>query len=414
MPQRLLNRRMFLLLVASLGGMSGFNVLLSVVPLYVAAGGEGGVGAGLTTGVMMLATVLTELAVPRLLDRFGCRALVAAGLVLLGVPAALLALSPSLPWTLAVCLARGAGLGIVVVAGTTLAAQLAPPGRRSESLGLYGVAIGVPPVVALPLGVSLSDSLGFAPVFLGTAALTLAALAAVPGLPGRAEAPAVEAVEAVPSGPAAPGPAAGGGGVLGGLKVPALARPTLILAAGTLVAGVVVTFLPLALIDADRNLVAAALLVQAATAPVARWCAGWYGDRFGSGRLLVPAVCAGAAGTAALAFPGAPWGVLVGMALFGAAYGVLQNVTLTVMFERVPRAAFGRVSALWNLAFDAGMGVGAVGFGVLIGWTGYSTGFALTAALLLAAVVPAWLDTRAGDRGPRPARHLSNPRSAAR
>ncbi|ARQ72358.1 MFS transporter [Streptomyces marincola] len=398
---------MVLLLVASLGGMSGFNVLLSVVPLYVAAGGEGGVGAGLTTGVMMLSTVLTELAVPRLLDRFGSRALVAAGLVLLGVPAALLALSPSLPWTLAVCLARGAGLGIVVVAGTTLAAQLAPPGRRSESLGLYGVAIGVPPVVALPLGVSLSDSLGFAPVFLGTAALTLAALAAVPGLPGRAEAPGA------PDGPAAPAPAPGGG-VLGGLKVPALARPTLILAAGTLVAGVLVTFLPLALIDADGHLVAVALLTQAATAPVARWCAGWYGDRFGSGRLLVPAVCAGAAGTAALAFPGAPWGVLVGMALFGAGYGVLQNVTLTVMFERVPRAAFGRVSALWNLAFDAGMGVGAVGFGVLIGWTGYSTGFALTAALLLAAVVPAWLDTRAGDRGPRPARHVSNPRSAAR
>ncbi|WP_255308105.1 MFS transporter [Streptomyces marincola] len=407
MAQRLLNRRMVLLLVASLGGMSGFNVLLSVVPLYVAAGGEGGVGAGLTTGVMMLSTVLTELAVPRLLDRFGSRALVAAGLVLLGVPAALLALSPSLPWTLAVCLARGAGLGIVVVAGTTLAAQLAPPGRRSESLGLYGVAIGVPPVVALPLGVSLSDSLGFAPVFLGTAALTLAALAAVPGLPGRAEAPGA------PDGPAAPAPAPGGG-VLGGLKVPALARPTLILAAGTLVAGVLVTFLPLALIDADGHLVAVALLTQAATAPVARWCAGWYGDRFGSGRLLVPAVCAGAAGTAALAFPGAPWGVLVGMALFGAGYGVLQNVTLTVMFERVPRAAFGRVSALWNLAFDAGMGVGAVGFGVLIGWTGYSTGFALTAALLLAAVVPAWLDTRAGDRGPRPARHVSNPRSAAR
>ncbi|MGA5473267.1 MFS transporter [Streptomyces arboris] len=182
---RLLTRPMILLLVASVGGMGGFYLLLSVLPLYAATAGGGGVGAGLTTGAMMLATVLAEPAVPWFLARFGHRAVVGAGLLLLGLPSAVLCLWSSFPLTLGVCLARGMGLGIVVVAGTALAAELAPPGRRSESLGLYGVSLGVPSVLGLPAGVWLSDRLGFEPVFLMTAALTLLALPAVAGLPAR-------------------------------------------------------------------------------------------------------------------------------------------------------------------------------------------------------------------------------------
>jgi hypothetical protein len=35
-------------------------------------------------------------------------------------------------------------------------------------------------------------------------------------------------------------------------------------------------------------------------------------------------------------------------------------------------------------------GIGAVGFGLVAGLSGYPAGFALTAAVLLAALVPAW------------------------
>jgi hypothetical protein len=39
------------------------------------------------------------------------------------------------------------------------------------------------------------------------------------------------------------------------------------------------------------------------------------------------------------------------------------------------------VSAVWNLAYDAGMGLGAAGFGVLAVRTGYPAAFALAAAV---------------------------------
>jgi hypothetical protein len=51
--------------------------------------------------------------------------------------------------------------------------------------------------------------------------------------------------------------------------------------------------------------------------------------------------------------------------VFGLGFGVTQNVTQTVMYDRVPESAYGASSALWNLAYDGGMGLGAAGFGVL-------------------------------------------------
>ncbi|MGW7230897.1 MFS transporter [Streptomyces cyaneofuscatus] len=402
---RLLTRPMLLLLVASVGGMGSFYLLLSVLPLYAATAGGGGVGAGLTTGAMMLATVLAEPAVPWFLARFGHRAVVGTGLLLLGLPSAVLSLWSSFPLTLGVCLARGVGLGIVVVAGTALAAELAPPGRRSENLGLYGVSLGVPSVLGLPAGVWLSDRLGFEQVFLLTAALTLLALPAVAGLPARRATRATQA-ERLSGDPGGRNEELGGrnevlggrgedpGGPLGAAVNRSLVRPTLILGAATFASGVLVTFLPLALLGGPSHLAVVALLVQASVAPLARWGAGWWGDRHGSSSLLLPAVLAVALGTAGLVRLESPVMVIVSMVLFGAGFGAVQNVTLATMFERVPRSGFGRVSVVWNLAFDAGMGLGAVGFGLLIDRTGYPWGFAVTAVLLLAVLGPAWHDRR--------------------
>ena len=56
------------------------------------------------------------------------------------------------------------------------------------------------------------------------------------------------------------------------------------------------------------------------------------------------------------------------------------------------------MSALWNVAYDAGTGIGAAGFGALAGLTGYPRAFALTALLMLTALVPAWSDQTAARR----------------
>lgn len=374
---------MVLLLMASFGSLMSFYLLVSVVPLYAAAGGAGDMGAGLSTSAMMLATVLVELAVPGLLGRYGYRAGMALGLLLLGAPSAVLAWSSALPLVLAACLARGAGLGIVVVAGPALVAELVPAERRGEGLGMYGVAVGVPAIVGLPLGLWLSVRVGYGPVFAAGAAVSLVTLAVVSGLPSRQ------------------GPIGRQTRVLGLLRDRRLNRPTMIFAAITLAAGVLLTFLPLAVSAGSRDMAALALLVQASTMPLARWLGGRYGDGHGSSRLLLPSVLTAAVGMAGLVWLHNPYAVIAGAALFGIGFGAAQNVTLSLMFERTPKSEFGRVSALWNLAYDGGMGIGAAGFGLTAGAVGYPAGFGLTAAVLFAALVPAWLDLHDGGKHER-------------
>ncbi|GHE13719.1 MFS transporter [Streptomyces alanosinicus] len=378
-------RQMILLLLVSFGSFFGFYLLLSVVPLYAAAGGAGASGAGAATGVMMLATVLMELAVARLVAGFGYRTVASAGLLMLAASAAALTLSERMPLVLAVCLLRGAGLAIVAVVGPALTAELVPVERRGEGLGLYGVAVGVPAVIGLPLGVWLSSHLGFHLVFLISGGVSVATLVAALGLPaqqGRSERH---------------------GRMLGGLRGSGLVRPAVIFAAFTVVAGVVETFLSLAMPAAVRAWVPLALLAQTAITPFARWGAGRLGDRRGSGPLLVPAVLTAAIGTAGLVWVASPIAVIAGMALFGIGFGIGQNATLALMLERVPPTEFGKASALWNLAFDGGFGIGAVGFGLLSAPVGYPTGFAVTALVLVVAIAPAWRDRRGG----RKANHAS-------
>ena len=364
----ILNRALLLVFLASFGAMIGFYLLLSVVPLYAQSVGAGGVGTGLVTAALMATTVAGELAIPRLLARFGHRALLAAGLVLLGAPALALPAAATMAGILAVSVVRGLGFAICVVVGGALVASLVPRERRGEGLGLFGIVVGVPGVAALPLGVWLVGRAGYPPVFVAGAVATLAGLAVVPGLPGREPVPEDQV------------------GVLAGLRTPTLVRPALAFSATAMAAGVVVTFLPLAVPGGSAGLAALALFVQAAGSTLTRWWAGRFGDRHGPAVLFVPGMVTAAAGILALVLVDRPLAVLVAMALFGAGFGATQNASMTLMLNRVGPSAYGTVSAIWNLAFDAGIGAGAFGFGVVAARTGYPTGFAVTAALMLAAV----------------------------
>ncbi len=363
---RLLTGPVVRLLLADFAAMSSFYLLLSVVPLWSTERGIGGLGAGLSTAVLMFAAVAAELATPRLASRIGYRRLLMAGLVLLGAPALLLPVASGLVPLMGVCVVRGFGFAIVVVTVGALMAETIPAERRGEGLGVMGVVTMLPAVVALPLGVWLVSAVGYSWVFVAGALVSLVAVPLLCGLPDDAS------------------EAADSEGIVAGLRNPALTRPMLIFAVTAVASGVVVAFLPGAV--ADGNVVVVGLFLQAATATLARWLAGRHADRHGASRLLIPSVVVTAAGLALAALTGSTIAVLIGMAVFGVGFGAAQSATLNAMLERVPRSEYGAVSAAWNVAYDLGWGVGAAGIGVVVASAGHSTAFAMTAALVCAAV----------------------------
>jgi predicted MFS family arabinose efflux permease len=370
------NRALLATFAATFGGMSGFYLLFSVVPLYAVAGGASEIGAGLVTGLLMLATVGVELVMPRLTRSIGYRRLFAFGLFLLGAPALLLPFTHNMVAILAVSLVRGMGLAIVVTAGPPLAAALVPAERRGETLGLYGAVSNMSAILALPLGVWLANAFGYIPVFIAGAVMALAGIAATWAFPSRTDAPDAAL------------------GILAGLQSPALMRPAAIFFTVAMAAGIITTFLPIVFGEDASRFAALALLAQAVAATAARWLAGRYGDRHGVRNLVIPSLLAAGFGVATLVLADQPVLVMIGMLAFGAGFGGLQNASLSLMFARVEKSGYDTASAVWNLSYDAAYGVGAVAFGVLAVTTGYPTAFALTAAIIMAAIVPALYDRK--------------------
>ena len=397
---RLVSGRFAAALLSSFGALTSFYLLLSVTPMYAMSAGAGSAGAGLVTGSLMLTTVLAEFASPRLLGRFGYRAVFAAGALLLGGPAPALLLPHSMATILAVSIARGIGFGLATVVLGALVAASVPAERRGEGIGLAGVVACVPAIVALPSGVWLTQNTGYAVVIAITAISALAPLAAVPWLanPGDTGPASQQAgTSQAGAGQAGAGQAdAAPAGLLGSLRSGGMLRPGLVFAATTVAAGVVASFLPLAA-GVSAGVATLGLFAQALTATASRWWAGRRGDRHGHAGLLIPGLLIAAAGMASLIWVSAPVAVIAGMCLFGIGFGIAQNVTFALMIDRAPGSGYGTASALWNLAYDAGYGTGPIVFGVFVAHTGYPAAFALTGLLILAALLPAIRDRR--DRG---------------
>lgn len=378
-PERetLLTSPVILLALIAFATLFGFQLLLSVVPLYANAAGGGSLGAGLATAAFMLSTVFVQAQMPRVLNHFGYRVVLATGLLFLGLPAFFYAAAQTLVAILAVTLLRGVGFGIATVIFAALMVEFAPPGRRGEALGLLGVAIALPAIFCTALGLWLADRFGYGTVFLLGAIAPLLGILAIIGL-RTGPTPRREGVERT-------------AGFFAGLGRGPLLRVFLLFAATTTAAGVIVTFLPMAVPSGSGLFSAAeALLVVGIASAASRWWAGRFGDRRDPRLLLPPGLLAAALGMVALPSGGA---LLVGgAALFGIGFGLLQNVTLVLIMGRVSESEYGLGSTLWNVAFDAGTGLGAFLFGFVIAALGYFWAFYLCAGLVASALVLVRLD----------------------
>ena len=158
--------------------------------------------------------------------------------------------------------------------------------------------------------------------------------------------------------------------------------------------GALITFLPLAVAASSTVVVPVALFGTAGGALVGRVVAGQLVDRRGmGGRLLGPGVLLSAVGMLAemvvARTPSAGAAVLLagGAVLVGFGFGLVQNDSLVTMFAAAGAARYGRASAVWNIAYDAGTGAGAVGLGAVAELFGFQASFA-AGALLLVLVAP--------------------------
>ncbi|MET0966950.1 MAG: MFS transporter [Nakamurella sp.] len=361
------------LLGMSVLGFTSFFLTLSALPVYAVERGVPEALAGLATTVMLVATVASQVVVPAAVRGIGQPATLTIGLLALGAPAPLLLLSDQLWWLLAVSAVRGVGFAILTVLTPLVATQIAPPGSHGRAIGLYGLAVAVPNVAAVPAAVALTGA-GHFPL--------VAVMAAVPVL-------------AIPLAWRFPRPPLVSTQRSAKSKVP-IRRLMAILAlllALTLAGGGIFAILPVQL--ADAAVVTWALLLLGVSAAVARWRAGALADRAGPGRLLPACAATGVLGLIILALgvsgTGIGAGVLValGAAIFGIAYGGAQNLTLLLSFDLAGVDRRAGASAAWNATFDAGTAIGALLIGAVAAGSSLSVAMLGCAAFVVVTAVTA-------------------------
>lgn len=389
----------------TLAGFTGFFATMSALPAWISQRGTADSLAGLVTTTLLVSTVSTQAMVPRLVQRLGMTTALAIGSIALGAPSLLLLVDGDFAWVLAICAARGVGFGFLTVLGSMLTARIVSPARRGEAVGIYGLAVAVPNLLAVAGGVALVAAghfavvavLGAAPL-LGLATVRALARAAAADESGTAGARRTRAGVAR----AAAQPSASDRRRSRRDARNAAVGPAVVLMAVTLASGGYLTYLPIA--RPDGALATVALLAWGATGALARWRAGLLADRSGL-RLLLPSASVlsilgiGVVVAGLLLDGGASWAiVLAGSAVLGVGYGSTQNLTLVAAFIRARQRETATVSAVWNVGFDTGTAIGSALVGALTVVMAIPGALALT-TVLIAASIP--LAVR-GGRPPRP------------
>lgn len=387
------------LLLMTAFAFAGFAVMLPVAPMHMMAAGGGTFLAGLVNAVLMGATILTQVVVERARTVLGWRLSLALACALLGAPA-LLEIAATTPWQIIVLAAvRGIGFGIVTVSGSSAIATLFTPERRGRAIGAYGLAVAGAQLVLTPIAPWIAETGGF-PIALAVAGLPLL------GIPfAIAAGAAIErhARRAAPA--AAPTVDADGRGETTLHALRRLGLPILALTVVTCAGGAITTFAPQFV--PGTTLTVIALFVYTAAAAFTRWLAGGFADRHGAKRFVLPGLVLAMVGLAAFAAaiagitgPVAPIVFILGAILVGSSFGTMQNVTLVRAFELAGEHARGVASTAWNVAFDAGTGIGALAIGALAAGSSFTFSFVVLAALCAVAAVVLVIGERDGAERP--------------
>ena len=320
-------------------GFIGFAVLLGALPARLTELDFPSGAAGVATTATLIATVAVQLVTPALLRRTSARLLLAVGLLLLGAPAPFYALVTSMPAIVGLSILRGAGFALITVIGALTATEAVTPNRRGAAIGLYGLGAAIPIALGPGLGTALTEGGAFTAVCL---------IAAVPilGIPacrfiGRRS--GTESEHHV-----------GAAAVLR-----SCVWPCLLLLVVTAAGGGIITLLPVLGAGLPAT---AALLVFGITSVLSRWLVGGLSDRVGARRLMLPLSAVMVLGVflSGLALsPGRGVLLLAAVAVAGVGYGALQSITLGVSLLQFSGRDAATVSTAWNVAFDAGTGLGA-------------------------------------------------------
>lgn len=351
--------------VATLFLFLAVGAVLPVLPGYVRGPlGASDVAVGIVVGGYAITALLTRPLAGRLADRRGRRLVFTGGAVIMGLAGALYALPLGVAGLVVARLVLGVGEGLAVTAGNAWVIDVAPPERRAQIIGFFGLGIWGGLAAGPVLGEALRAVGGYGAVWALTALLPLASAAVAVRLADRY----------------VPQPARG--------PRPLLPRPVVLpgMAIGLASVGyaAMAGFVVLHLADAGVGSGALVLVAFSASVVAVRLVAGRVPDSFGARSSALLAGSAEAVGLALLASAGSLPVALAGALVMGAGFSLLYPALALLVLDGVDSGSRAGALGAFSAFFDLGVGLGAPLVGAVAATAGYAAAFWVAAGLAAA------------------------------
>ena len=356
----------------------GFGIVAPAIPLFARSFGIGTTAVGLAVSAFAFFRFVSGFSGGALVDRFGERAVLSAGLVIVAVTTGLAGLAGSFPVFLALRAAGGVGSAMFTVAALSLLLRVAPPSHRGRAAATWQGGFILGGIAGPAAGGLLAELSPRLPFFLYAAFLLVAGSVAMALL--RPVAAAEQ-----PGAPAAAGPDPDPVGLGVALRSRVyLAALVANLGVGWVLFGVRNSLVPLYVTEELRQTVAwagAGLLAGSAAQALGLLRSGRLADTWGRRPALILGASLATVSTAALVLPPALWIFLLSMAVFGLAASLLASVPAALVADVSP-ARGGRVVAVYQMSGDLGAIIGPLVAGWLTDVASYQAAFAATTAVL--------------------------------
>lgn len=328
---------------------TSFYFLLITLPFYVQKLGGSESEIGYIIGIFTLSAVFLRPFIGREVDKRGRKKLLIAGLVVFLVSMVLYNYTKDVPSLLLLRILHGLGWGAATTAASTLIADIAPPARRGEAMGIFGMASNVAMAIGPVLSIMLLKTYDFPVLFAVCAAIALVSLLLV--------LPISEQVVIRP-------------------KTPLFSRgalfPSAIMFTISLTYGSIVSFLPLFQEKQGMANPGIFFSVFAITLLFVRALAGRISDIKGRKFVIVPGMIIITLGLWLLAFAGSLTTFLAAALLYGLGFGLFHPTMMALLVDRVSPEGRGAAMGTFTAAFDLGIGMGSILMGIVLQHAGRS------------------------------------------
>lgn len=354
---RLWTKDFILLMVITMLAMTAITTQMGTLPLFVAELGGSSAVSGGVVGILGISALFVRFPIGFLLDKYGRRLLLITGLLILLIDFTLLNFLQTLLSLFLLRLVQGVGNSIQATASATMTADLIPKEILARGLGYFSIAQSVPSAIGPLIGLTVVENYGFDALF--RIALVLTALAFFLSL-FVSESLVVTSKKTNDLD-------------VGLLKKPEVVIPSIIMFLIFLAQSGVVAFIAQFAIERHISGAGYYFTVMSIVTVLVRLCFPVLLEKINQQFLIISSILFVTVAFGLVAFSTGLITLLLSAILYGIGYANLMPIMNTIVLQSVSEQQRGKATAIFLLSLDVAYGGGAMVWGVVATFVGFST-----------------------------------------